>query len=165
MDSKWWWLRLTNFGGEFLASKNPPNWCTMHIHWGWALHKHDKSGSFALCIQWVSTCSGPAHDLLAAWVNSVKWTSSKEQCTIYRKYYRYLHQMNAIVFIILSAIIWARFYFSSTTTCQVGLFDYVIYSSAYAHCWETIDRTSLSTCSPPPLDSPQVSRGQEVKNQ
>ena len=71
-------------------------------------------------------------------VFSVKWLRLKENCILHRRYFRYLHETDTIVFTITSAIKRAKLYRSSTITGRVSSFGYVIYSSAEAHCWVCI---------------------------
>ena len=65
---------------------------------------------------------------------SVKLPHSEEQCVLVRKYLRYLHQTNTIVFTIIVAIKRIEYYCFSIIIGNVGPFDYVICSLADAHC-------------------------------
>ena len=67
-------------------------------------------------------------------VNSVKWRHPyKKKIISYCEYFRYLHETNAVVFTILSAIKQAKFHFSVTIIDRISLFVHVIYSSSLPH--------------------------------
>ena len=54
-----------------------------------------------------------------------------KKIVVYRKYVDYLHQIDTIVFTILSAIKWAK---PNFVLLGIALFIYVVYSSAGRHC-------------------------------
>ena len=60
----------------------------------------------------------------------------RKKNVLHRTYFKYLHETNTTVFIILSAVKWPKFHLSSYIMARVSLFDYDIYSAAALHCWE-----------------------------
>ena len=59
------------------------------------------------------------------------WFSSKEKEALHRKYIRYQHNINNIVFTTISA---NKFHLSRIIADKLRLFSYVIFSSVDTHC-------------------------------
>ena len=67
-------------------------------------------------------------------LNSIRWFCSKDKFILHRKYFRYFHKTNSIVFTTTSAIKRAKFHLSSIIITYVRLFGYAFYSSVDVHC-------------------------------
>ncbi len=66
-------------------------------------------------------------------VDFVKWFCLKERVDLRLKYFGYLHQINTIMFHIISAINLTKFQLSTPIIATVSLFGSVIYSLADPH--------------------------------
>ena len=56
---------------------------------------------------------------------------------LFWQHFRYLHKADTIVFTIVSTIKQAKFDLSRTIITEIILFGCVIYSLAYAHCYQS----------------------------